>query len=255
MSTDESVEPTSARAGGRLGRHATATQVGGLLVALSLLALVAFAVLAAYADFPGLLSAPPEQALRTVADTPAAIAAGFTLYALSAALRLPVALALHSFLRWPATPWPILVTALGALSAVTHTIGLLRWPLVTTGLADTYTDPGATPVQQEFATLTYEVLDDLMSTLLIDRLTYLALAAWLLAVAVSLSRRGGVPRWWGSAGAIIAAGMSLTLLQPVVGDVYQAFVLLSYVWLLITGVLLLRSHSRGTPTGQPVTGV
>jgi hypothetical protein len=139
--------------------------------------------------------------------------------------------------------WPAWAAAAGAASAVVQAIGLSRWSFVVPGLAETAA--GGDPVQQAAAVAVYQGLHQFAGVAIGEWLGQTLLAAWTLALALSLSRGRPGPRVLGWIGLplaplwLLGQGELMATVDPAFFDpgitqwVFTAWL----VWILAVGVV------------------
>ncbi len=227
---------------------------GSAAISLAILFNVPYAILAATYDYPEVLRGPAGRALDLFAAGGAPLILTWHAFALTALALAPLALAL-AITRERLVQHPGLAIGaalLGALAGVTQAMGLWRWVFVVPGLARDHAAPGATEearraAEQGFALLNQyggvaigEHLGQLLTALFVlflSRLQWLegrkptALSGFLSALAIALGTNEGVA---------VAIGRS--------GDAFSLLTIVGFlgltIWLLLTGVGLLRDPQR-----------
>ncbi|GAA3893031.1 hypothetical protein GCM10022243_67520 [Saccharothrix violaceirubra] len=177
----------------------------------------AFVLLGASFDYPDVLGHDSAEALRAFRANPA-IAWQFALLALSAALLAPVAV-LTARLAGGARE----ALVVGCAAAVVQVVGLLRWPLIATGLSPD--DPADVHL--------FEQLNRILGGAVGETGGYLLTALWTVLIV----RRLRPGRWSTALALVSAAG----ILGGVVGLDKVNFVgyVLWSAWLLWFAVILL----------------
>src|SRR5690242_19931327 len=110
---------------------------GVLAVVAPILLNISFVLLGSSFDYPAVLDEPAARTLREFHDNAATISWQFGLLALSAALVAPLAIYLGRGLGRSRVVHASVYVGIGA--AIVQVIGLLRWPILVPGLADTAT--------------------------------------------------------------------------------------------------------------------
>lgn len=138
----------------------------------------------------------------------------------------------------------------GAAGALAQIIGLLRWPFVVTALAQTYTDPAASPATRDAVSAVFQAVHQYGGVVLGEHIGQLFTIIWMTAICLSILRSKRFPRWFSISG-LIAAGVYLlaqgellaTALPgfPVWGEAGLIGSILWLVWLIVFGILLLQS--------------
>jgi MFS family permease len=213
---------------------------GGLLIAGALAVNVAFAGLGAAFDYPAVLDKPAGQVLTTFGDNQMVIGALFLLLAAGAALLAPISIRIGRLHQSRALRASV---PIGIAAAGVQVVGLLRWPLLVPGLADTATDPASATA--------FTTLNLVLGTLIGETLGYALTAAWTVLVVVGLWSPQWMPRSLGAAGivsaALIVAGVAEPLV-PAVGLINFAGYIVWSIWLIAFAIALVR---RPTATDQP----
>lgn len=117
---------------------------GLMLVAFAVLNLAAVVLLSVAFGWPAVLGEPAAVTLTAFDGAAPAIVTGFMLQTLLSVALIPIAIGLHRVAAdriGTGSMWLPTVTAFGILSALTQTLGWIRWPLVVPGLAATWLDP------------------------------------------------------------------------------------------------------------------
>ncbi len=94
-------------------------------------------------------------------DDAAVIAALFALLALASAVMIPIAWLSCSLIPGAGRTRQVMVAA-GIAAGVVQVVGLLRWPLLVPGLADTVADPATTATTRADAIDTFQTLHDML---------------------------------------------------------------------------------------------
>jgi hypothetical protein len=227
---------------------------GVLAVVAPILLNISFLLLGSSFDYPAVLDEPAARTLREFHDDATTISWQFGLLALSAALIAPLAIYLGRCLG--ASRVARTSVYVGIAAAVVQVIGLLRWPILVPGLADTATDAAKTAAERADAVDTFNVLGDVLGRAIGETLGYALTAAWTILIIKALRERqliGRVLTILGlGAAALIALGVLVPLDAPGADIANFVGYILWSIWLIALGVILLRA-SR-TTTAQPVTG-
>ena len=226
---------------------------GALLVASALLSIGGYAVLGTRFGWPAVLDEPGTTALDAFVKEEAWVRFGFYLFLLSSLVLVPAAIGLRDHLDRASTA-AASVAAFGVLGAFAQMLGWVRWPIAVPGLADAWTDPGASATQRQATAAAYDVLNGYAGGALGEHLGWLLQGIWAVGVAALLWHLRLVPRWFAGTGLVLATGWALAVpTATAVGlefwglNVYTAW----YLWLLAFGVLLLvRRPAASSPQGE-----
>ena len=139
-------------------------------------------------------------------------------------------------------------------AAVVQVIGLLRWPILVPGLADTATDAAKTAAERADAVDTFDTLNDVLGGAIGETLGYALTATWTVLIINALRERPLIGRVMTILGLSAAVLIALGVLVPLDAPGADAANFLGYIlwsiWLITLGVILLRvARNR---TGQPV---
>jgi hypothetical protein len=216
--------------------------LGALLVAQGLLALAPMAILGPAIGWPASLDNAPGEQLAAIAGAPQAVAAGYGVYLLYSVLIGPMMIALAARLMGGLQqPAAALVAVFAGLSVLARSIGILRWLTVMPVLATAWTaGDAATRADLERVFLAVNEFGGGVGELLGVGLFMAIALGTLVAVAW---RRAALPGWLAALGALSAALLA-GLILPSVGVPVQvpmaAAVSTLSLWMLATGVWLLR---------------
>ena len=210
------------------------------LIVEALLAFAPLAVLGPSIGWPASLRNPAAQQLAAIAAAPTALTLGYSVYLLYSLAILPVAV----IVAWRVTgltgKLSALIIALGALSALSRVIGILRWLTVMPMLASTYASgDSATRAAIE---LIFSAINSYGGG--IGEILGVALfgGLWLLVAMVAALRSHTLPIWLTVFG-IVAALLQLALASPTLGIGVQVPVAISVtvfvLWLLAFAAQLL----------------
>jgi hypothetical protein len=233
---------------------------GLLLVLVPLAFTVCFTLLQQLFEYPDILRQPTADVLAKFQAGGAPLVAVWYALTATALLFVPLAVLVHRVLAARAAPTPLwLATVCGVLAGLVQTLGFLRWPFLVPHLADAYLAPGAGDAQRAAAALVFEAFHRYLGMGIGEHLGYLTTAAWTALVALQLRRSGLVPRWFGDAGLLLAAGIAAGLAEPAGWALGGTINTLSYlvwsVWLVALGVILLLRPAGSPATAPPVSVV
>jgi hypothetical protein len=223
---------------------------GVLAVTAPILLNIAFVLLGSSFDYPAVLDEPALKTLRVFHKDATTISLEFALLALSAALIAPLAISLGRGLGRSRVVRASVYVGIGA--AIVQVIGLLRWPLLVPGLADTATDAAKSAADRSDAIDTFNTLNDVLGSAIGETLGYALTAAWTVLIINALRDRqfiGRVMTILGiGAAVLIAIGVLIPLDAPG-ADIanFVGYVLWS-IWLIALGVILLRASRTSLAT-------
>jgi hypothetical protein len=227
---------------------------GALLIAVPVLFNVFFFALQATFEYPDILRQPADEVLRRFAAGGPGLVATWYGFALVPALFLPAAVLLRRVFGPDAPPWLALATPFAIVASVVQLLGLLRWPFLVPELARSYLDPGADAATRAAAVAVFGAFHRYAGVAVGEHLGYLFTAAWTAVIAgamLSPPHFPHFPRWLGWLGLVAAVGILAGLLEPaglaVAGTINALSYVLWSVWLVATGVLLLRDRVAGAP--------
>jgi hypothetical protein len=228
-----------------------------LLIAMPVLFNLFFGLLQARFDYPDILRRPPDEVLgRFAAGGPGLIALWYG-FALTPALFLPAAVLLRRALGRDEVAYLALATPLAIAASLVQVLGLLRWPFLVPALAQLYLDP-ATDAATRAATLAiFLAFHQYLGVAVGEHLGYLFTATWTAVIATAMLGSPHFRSWWGWIGLVAAVGILAGLLEPVGVAVAGPINALSYIlwslWLIGSGIALLRFRSEVGSLGTPAT--
>jgi len=229
---------------------------GVLAIVAPILLNISFVLLGSSFDYPGVLDEPSARVLRDFHADATTISLQFALLALSAALIAPLAICLGRCLGKSRLVRASVYVGIGA--AIVQVVGLLRWPILVPGLADTATDAANTVAQRADAVDTFDTLGDVLGVAIGETLGYALTATWTVLVILALRDAHLVGRvmtilGFGAAG-LIALGVLIPLDAPGADVANFGGYILWSLWLIALGVTLLRSSrtSNRLVTGSPL---
>jgi Domain of unknown function (DUF4386) len=218
--------------------------LGALFIVEALLSFAPMAVLGPAIGWPASLGAPAATQLTAIHQNAGAVAAGYSLYLLYSVLIAPVMIWLaHRVLGGLSSPWGATVAAFAALSTLARTIGILRWLTVMPALASAHAaaDPTTrTQIELVFraTTLYGGGIGELLGVALF-------MAAALALLCVGAWRARTMPAALAGLG-LVSAALLAAMLLPALGLAIQVPVAVAVtvltVWMLATGVWLLRGR-------------
>jgi len=223
-----------------------------LMITAAVLLNVAFTGLGSVFNYPDVLKQPAGDVLASFRDSQAAVTAWFLALALGAALLAPIAVGVGRLSTSRPMRWAVPV---GITAALVQVVGLLRWPVLVPGWAETAS--GSDPVTAADARAAFGTANRVLGNLIGETGGYLLTAAWTLLVLVALGT-AFTGRWFVALGSVSAvlvfAGILSPLSLPLVDTANFAGYVLWSVWLIAFAVVLvLRHRRRSTVPVQPAT--
>jgi hypothetical protein len=227
----------------------------GLLIAMPVLFNLFFALLQARFEYPDILRRPPDEVLRRFAAGGTGLVALWYGFALTPALFLPAAVLLRRALGRDEAAYLALATPLAIAASLVQLLGLLRWPFLVPALAQLHVDPATDAATRSASIAVFVAFHQYLGVAVGEHLGYLFTAAWTAVISAAMFGSPHFRSWWGWLGLVTAVGILAGLLEPVGVAVAGPINALSYilwsVWLIGTGVALLRFrpevHALGTP--------
>ncbi|RYZ11286.1 MAG: DUF4386 family protein [Comamonadaceae bacterium] len=217
--------------------------IGTLLIVDALLSFAPVVILGAAIGWPASLDKPAADQLAAIAAAPGGVALGYGVYLLYSILVAPVmiGLAARTF-GGLGSPLAATVAALGALSALARSIGILRWLTVMPVLASTHAAGDAATRAQ--VALVFDAVHTYGGGIgeILGVSLFMALSVGLLSIGGRIA--GALPTWLAALGTLSAAMLS-ALAAPALGapefmPVAAAVSMLS-VWMLAAGIWCLRA--------------
>jgi hypothetical protein len=221
------------------------TQVAGaLMIGAAVLANVAFTVLGSRFDYPDVLGEPARDVLATFSADAKAIGGLLAILAVASALLIPITWLIRPLLARGRTRQ--VMVASGIAAGVVQVVGLLRWPLLVPGFADTATDRSSSAVQQADAIDSFEMFHDLLGGLIGETFGYALTAVWTVALVLGLRHRFG--RWFPTIGIASAALVATGLVEKIGVEAAGLTNFVGYIawslWIVAVGVALIRHPQR-----------
>jgi hypothetical protein len=220
-----------------------------LMIAAAVLVNVAFTGLGAVFDYPDVLKQPPDDVLTSFRDNQSAVVTWFLVLAAGAALLAPIAVGVRKLSASRAMRWAVPV---GIAAAAVQSIGLLRWPLLVPGWAETAAgnDPAAAAAARD----SFDTANRVLGNLIGETGGYLLTAAWtgLVLAAIGAAFAGRLFVVLGATSAVLILAGVLSPLDLAIVDTanFAGYVLWS-AWMVIFAVVLLVRYRRraAVPTG------
>ena len=242
--------------------HRTRLSTAGLLIAVPVLFMLFYGLLAMTFDYPGILREPAGEVLRRFAAGGPTLVLLWYGFALTPVLFIPAAILLRRAFT-ATTPFLDLAVPLGALAGLTQVMGLIRWPFLVPELARSFLDPSASEATQATALTVFGAFHQYAGVAIGEHLGYLFTGAWTLVIAGAMLTAPRFRPWLGWAGIASALGILVGLLEPagiaLAGMINAVAYAAWSLWLVGVGVSLLRAQPQGVetlaPLGQAPLGV
>lgn len=224
-----------------------------LMIAAAVIVNVAFTGLGTVFDYPDVLKHPAGDVLAAFRESQAAVVGWFLALAAGAALLAPVALGVR---RLSDSRAMRLAVPVGIAAAVVQVVGLLRWPLLVPGWAET---AAAGPPADAAAVESFRTANRVLGNLVGETGGYVLTAAWTALVLTALGA-AFAGRLFAVLGAVSAALILVGVLSPLDLPVVDLANFAGYVlwsaWLLIFAtVLLVRNRRRAATATEPSPGL
>lgn len=240
-----------------------ASKVGGwsLIVATVLFAAV-FTYLAGAFGYPAVLDRPAAEVLPRLLSLGWHGRAVWIVYGLVPVLLIPTAIGVSAVARDIAPRMTQVALATATLSALTMSLGLLRWPSLQWHLALAFAD--GTPAARESITAIFDAANSYLGNFIGEGLGELFLNAFFAASTFALVRAAGAAspvgasgarrRWLAYAGLIAVTFGMVALFRniaPIVAPVAAINNVILPIWMLILGGVMARwDAGEGRGQGQ-----
>lgn len=227
----------------------TSTVAGVMLIALPLAFNAAFAGLAAKFDYPDILRRPTDEVLTHFREGGHGLVVLWWVFAMTAALLVPLAVLLSSALHGANDSLRVLAATAGVLAALVQLLGLIRWPFLVPYLARAAADPDATPARREAVDVVFQAFNRYLGVAVGEHLGYLFTGVWSILVGVALTQTALAPAWLGILGIVVGFTLALCSMEfigrfePAGWKLAGALTPIAYIawslWLVATGIALL----------------
>jgi hypothetical protein len=222
-----------------------------LMIAAAVLVNVAFTGLGSVFNYPDVLKEPADDVLASFRESQGAVTGWFLALALGAALLAPVAVGVGRLSNSRPMRWAVPV---GIAAAAVQVIGLLRWPLLVPGWADTAA--GSDPNAAADARAAFSTANRVLGNLIGETGGYVLTAAWTLLVLAALGS-AFAGRWFPLLGSIAAALVLLGVLSPLDLPLVDTANFVGYVlwsvWLILFAIVILVRQGRRSAVPVPVS--
>ncbi len=224
---------------------------GLLLIFEALLFFVPVIVLGNAINWPASLNEPASVNLPLIAEQAGAVQFGYFIYLIYSILFWPISLLTVRVVAGRNDYGPLLQMAVGfgIASAVLRCLGIIRWLVPMPVLAQQYVNPASSEATREAIVVIYQMLNDYAGSVGEVLGVSLFAALWLLLLSIAAVRgenQHGLPRWVGLAGLATSFIVALPILEMFgfdLGPLIAITVTIFLLWLLATGIVLLRKKS------------
>ncbi len=218
-----------------------------LLILEPILMYAAFFILSSSIDWPASLDEPASVNLPLIIEQRGAVILGYGSYLLYSLLILPLAVMLYFALKdREASPLLAVAAAVGVISALARSLGIVRWLFLMPALADIYLDPASSEATREAVTVTYTAFNEYAGGVGEILGVGLTGALWVGLTSIALLRSERFPSWLGLLG-LLAAILLLPGVLAIAGlDVGPLFAVVGgnalLIWMIALAVVLFRSR-------------
>ena len=220
----------------------TPRRTAALLITAAVLLNVAFTGLAGVFDYPDVLKQPAGDVLASFRASQGVVSAWFLALAAGAAMLAPVAVGVGRLSDSRLMRWAVPV---GIAASVVQVVGLLRWPLLVPGWAETAA--GSDPAAAADARAAFSTANRVLGNLIGETGGYVLTAAWTALVLAALGS-AFAGRWFvalGSVSAVLVLGGVLSPLDlPLIDTANFAGYVLWSLWLIAFAVVILVQQRR-----------
>jgi hypothetical protein len=220
-----------------------------LLVLEVALLTAAIVVLGGAINWPASLDEPASVNLPLVTEQRGAVILGYGSYLLYSILILPLGLLLYHVLTdgegSAASPLLTIAVGFGVVSALTRTLGIIRWLVLMPVLAEVYLAPGTSAAMRESVSVAYDAFNAYAGG--VGEVLGVSIfgGAFFGLVSIALVRSARFPAWIGYAGLVVAALLlagGLELFGLDLGPFVAVSVTALQFWMLALAALLFRAR-------------
>ena len=234
---------------------------GVILILTPLVTIVFFTLLQITFDYPDILRAPTDTILRQFLAGGSALIVMWYGLMFSAVLFIPLTVLLHKILAQENLPFLGLATTLGVIAGVVQFLGLIRWPFLVPYLAQTYLDPASSPATREAVAVVFQTFNQYAGVGLGEHLGFLFTSLWTVLIGLAMLKSPLFKPWLAWLGIVSAIGIFSGIFEQVgfqaAADINAISYIVWSVWLIITGIFILRSLPQGVvqPNVNPSTAL
>jgi hypothetical protein len=194
-------------------------------------------------EYPDILRKPTDYILRRFKERGAPLRRLWYVFALSAALFVPVPVLVQQVFE-PDAPWFLTVgTVVGVLAGLVQVFGLIRWSFLVPSLADLYTDPASSQATRDSVAVVFQAFHRYVGVAIGEHLGYLFTFTWTILLCLAIIQTGVVSPVLGWLGLLPAIGILFGVFEEtglkMAGAVNAISYLLWSLWLIALGVVLL----------------
>ena len=223
-------------------------RIGGIfLIAGAVAFMVVFAYLAARFNYPAVLDGTAAQVLPKLLATGTAGRTVWAIYGFLPLIWIPAGVGAFHALRGVREGSMRVAMLFAVVSAVTMTLGLLRWPSIHWALAQAYA--AGSMADRAAIDATFAGLNSFLGNYIGEFLGELSFSVFFLLTGFAMIARGArFPRWIGFLGIFTAFAGLIGMFRNVTSAVGPITAMNNYLlplWMIIFGVALIRR--RDTP--------
>jgi hypothetical protein len=221
---------------------------GILFMTLVVLLNVPYALLIQNFEYDDILRQPVDSVLTKFHAGGVGLILTWFVFGLAALLFIPASTFLYKIINCEDTPYLTAATAMGALSGILQSVGLMRWVFVVPILANLYTNPTTSAATRETVSVVYQAVHQYGGVVIGEYLGQTLLVFWTLGVTIAMRRSPLFKSWVALLGLmtvpLLILGQSELLAtvispMPVLEATPVGFILWE-VWLFVIGISLLR---------------
>lgn len=214
---------------------------------------IPYTLLIANFQYPDILREPPGYILTQYQAGGTGLVVTWLAFAWVGVPLLFAILILQKVLEREDTPYLSSGTLAGVIGGVAQMVGLLRWVFVVPTLAGIYTDPTASAATKEAVAVVFQAVHQYGGVLLGEHIGQAFTILWMLLVSFAMFRSSLFRPWLAWFG--IVASLVYLLAQtellatvipgfPVVPQTGLIGSLLWLIWMIVTGIFLLRASTQ-----------
>jgi len=201
---------------------------------------ITFIMLAREFEYPDILRQPTDTILRKFKAGGSRLRGLWYAFMFSALLFAPVPVMVQQVFQ-ANVPWFLPVgTAIGVLASAVQVLGLIRWPFLVTGLAEMYTEAGATQSTRDAVAVVFQAFHRYAGVAIGEHLGYIFTSTWTILLCAAIIVTQLVNPLLGWLGIIPALGVLIGVFEEtgfkLAGAINAMSYLLWSVWLIALGV-------------------